>query len=527
MNLAIVLLLVMAPFGAPETPSAPPQQLFEHSQVAPEDTLFYLHISDVETLRGQLENLPIADWAGQFLQAGQVIHAWGNIANLAGVDAQRLMDMFIGDSLTFMIQGAGSDLEWVLMTPMTDERAGDLFRKLKVKIYSSKKKGLTSCILPEHRLMLIHSNQGMLFICPQKKMGLFTDVHRRIESPEKYQTLHDESVGEAIAKLAPGQAGVYIRHEEPLGGWSVASLDFQGTQLRIQHRARFGRDAFSRPITQKTIDPSVIQNFKDHALVATIEPTDTGDGMVELFLQQMLGNLSLIGEDIRKNLGDKRVMVLGDVEGRLQDQEVDMLLPTGAICLEVKNAEIAEKQLDEHLIKLSKKLNKMGRDLDGFCVEVPNRRQFIPGESRTVDLDSFTDWVGNGFPLLTNVDLCWVTVESEYGTYLVVATHEAALKESEKALCRAPVATIAKGKWASCGVANGLRLGQNIDSLIDHAELLALDGKSEELKSTLKLIASFAYGIENLTWKLKRPGKNEMVLEVDIELAPPISAQDE
>ena len=54
-----------------------------------------------------------------------------------------------------------------------------------------------------------------------------------------------------------------------------------------------------------------------------------------------------------------------------------------------------------------------------------------------------------------------------------------------------------------------------------------MEGKTEELKATLKLIASFAYGIESLTWKLKRPGKNEMVLEVDIELASPLSAEDE
>ena len=40
-------------------------------------------------------------------------------------------------------------------------------------------------------------------------------------------------------------------------------------------------------------------------------------------------------------------------------------------------------------------------------------------------------------------------------------------------------------------------------------------------------MASLAFGIKNVSWKLARPCGNEMYLEVDIELADPLSAQDQ
>lgn len=529
MNLAAVLLLVIAPLGAPQAASAPAKELFAEAQVAPDDVRMFVHIEDVQALRSQLEAYPIAEWAGQFLVGGQFLKAWGNIAQLAGVNDTGLLDMVIGNDLTLMIRGSGKDLQWVLMTPLDDEQATLLFKKVKAQLHHSPGRGISMCILPDQRLILARTQDGMLFVCPQFEQGLMQDVLRRYsptpDSPPQ-ATLAASVAIKATQPLGPGQAGVFIAHDEPLGGWSVATLDFRDGHVRVRHRARFGKDAFVRPVPEHEIDPSLVENFADMALFAIIEPTDIGRSGPELFIQQqLLGGLSLISQEIRENLGDVRVFVLGDVEGRLQERQADMLMPTGAMCLKLKNADVAEKQLDEHLIALSERLNQMGQG--AFVIKVPNRRSFIPGDQRQIDLDSFTDWVGNGMPLLNNVDLCWQTVDSPNGTFAVIATHKEALEETKRALEKACTETVPKGRWSSCGVANGVRIGRNLESLITQVDDLAAPGQEKDLEATLKLMSSLAFGIKQVFWKMARPCGQEMELDVDIELAPPVSAKDE
>lgn len=535
MNIAAVLLLVIAPLlGPPQTPSVPPDQLFARSAAAPDDVRFYVHIEHVDALRRQLEDLPIADWGGQFLAGGQFIKAWGHIANLAGVNHAGLLDMFVGESLTLMVRGEGEDLQWVLITPADHDQATTLFKKLNARVHQSPVHGVRMCILQEHRLVMAHTRDGLLVVCPQQEgQGLFYDVLRgpKVDRRGRPATLGASKAMEVARTLGRGQVGVYIRHSDPLGGWSVGTLDFQGTRIGIRHRARFGDDAFVRPVTDLEIDPSIIQNFKEHSLLTLLEPTDAGQSAFESFIEQMLGG-PLLSPEIRKNMDDIRLFVLGDVEGRLQEHEADMLLPTGAMCLKVKDGDVAEKQLDEQMVELTRRLDRLSTRLDemgqqAFLIQVPNRRQFIPGDPRRVDLDSFNDWIGNGMPLLNNVDLCWQTVESPNGTFVVIATHDEALEETRRALEREAPRTMKRARWANCGVANGGRLSRNAEGLAAQAPQLAEPGRIKEFETTMKLLSSLAFGIDNVVWKMARPCKNEMYLEVEIELAPPISSEDE
>ena len=131
------------------------------------------------------------------------------------------------------------------------------------------------------------------------------------------------------------------------------------------------------------------------------------------------------------------------------------------------------------------------------------------------------------WPLLNNVDLHWQFTESPNGNFLIIASHDDALKEAKRALEKESPKNLPRDKWASVGFANGQRISQSLESLSDQASELAEPKQVKELQVILKLMASFAFGIKNLSWKLARPCGNEMNLEVDIEFAAPLSAEDE
>lgn len=518
------LILTVVLLMAVQAKCASPDLLFSRAEMAPDDVWLYVHVEDMQTLRKSLENLPIAGWAGNFLAGGQFIKTWGYMAGLAGVNNAGLIDMIVGDQLTLLVRGSGKELQWLLMTPVDDQRAATIYKKLRVKVRTTRA-GVSMSFVPDHQLLIARTPDGLMLICHLSEQKLLYDVLNRSDPDHELRTLSGLPALKSARQLSQGQAGVYINHDEPLGGWSVATFRFNERHLHIQHRARFARDAFVRPITEMEIDPSIIENFRDGMMVATIEPTDIGKSPVELFIEQnILSGLSLLGPEIQENIGDYRILCLGDVEGRMQHHKADMRLPTASMCVKVKDGDIAERQIDQHFFSLSRHLNTLGQG--AFLIEVPNRRTFIPGDPRQIDLDSLTDLLGQGMPFLSNVDLCYQVADTPNGSFLIVASHPEALQETLKALMKKCSATLPTRRWASVGVANGVRIGQNIESLGEQAIALAEPGKARELRSALKLMSTFAFGIEDMMWKLTRSCKNEMQIEVDIEFTAPLSAEE-
>jgi hypothetical protein len=239
----------------------------------------------------------------------------------------------------------------------------------------------------------------------------------------------------------------------------------------------------------------------------------------------MLGGLSLIDGDLRKNLGDRRILAMSEVEGRLEKQGVNMLLPTGAVCLEIKKGDEGERQLDKRLVQLAHQLNRRGKGR--FELNVPQRRQFIPREARLLELGPFMEDLDLGLDFLTSVDLCWQTIDSPHGTFCVLATHQQILKEAVEALQTETMGPPYKSRWANAGTANGIRIAHHLESLGERAMLLADPQNAEEFSATMSLLSKLAFGIKSINWKMARPCTAEMHLEVDVELTPALSAENQ
>lgn len=530
MKLLCAVCVSLAVFGNVENVSrdaSEPDALFAQARLAPPDVRMFVHIEDVQQLRANLERLPISQWAKGLLSGGQFVQVWSNLSQLAGVNSSKLLEMLVGDELTFMIRNSGASTQWVILTEVDNARSDRLIKQLKPRVHRSRR-GRSMYILPEYKLLIARSDDGLMVICPLTRQQLLHDVLNRFDEEEEgnLPSLADSiAITKVARQLGPGQAGVYIKHKDPLGGWSVATLKFDGLKLHIQHRANFTRDAFTRPITESEIDLSTLDMLRDHALFALIEPNDIGAGMVEQFVQQTLGGEPLLNEGMRKCLGASRIFAIGETEGRLQEKQIDLQLPTAAIIFELKDVETAERLLDKRMLRLSRQLNYNAKGK--FTIDIPNRREFISGEPRCLDLSPMMEFYGEGFPVMENIGLCWQVVEAEHGSYYVIATHDQILMDTVIALETKKANPPNRGKFAHAGFAQGVLISNHLESVSKQAGLFADPGDVEEFIATIQLMSKLAFGMKNLAWKLQRPCANQMYLEVDIDLTPPLSAEDE
>ena len=74
--------------------------------------------------------------------------------------------------------------------------------------------------LPEFELMLALSGR-MLLIGPTPQPGLFDEMIPNLSSPP-LDCLADKPAIEEARELGGGEIGLYMRHDQPMGGWSVA-----------------------------------------------------------------------------------------------------------------------------------------------------------------------------------------------------------------------------------------------------------------------------------------------------------------
>src|SRR5205085_730471 len=159
--------------------------------------------------------------------------------------------------------------------------------------------------------------------------------------------------------LGRGRIGVYLRHPGSMGGgWSMAVADVRDDQLTIRHSGHFDAVPFSHDVTQLTCDFSPVKCFESRALIASIQPTDIGDGPMEAFVSATLHE-GLISPAMRHNMGARRMLVVGEEDGWQFDRPIDMVTATCVSCIEHKEKVDAAAQLRQEMVSLAWTFNRL------------------------------------------------------------------------------------------------------------------------------------------------------------------------
>lgn len=524
----LTLTLCGDPAAPPAAPDGVTAEPFVMARIAPADVSLMVHVEGAENFRRELADRPLNHWFEALSETSQAAAVWRDLAERVKIEPDRLFDLCFGRRVTLMVRSSD---EWALITEIPQRRADHLLGSLNAIVHGPRF-GMAMLELPEHDLFIARSQrdsalgEGTLVIGPKARLSLFEQVLQHIENPAAESLASSEAI-QVGTGLGAGHIGVYTTHNEPMGGWSVAVATLNREQVTLRHRARFDAPPFERGLTKMKVDASVLAGFEDQALLAVIEPTDVGGGQFENYVRISVGKPMLSGP-IHRNLCERRIFVVGEIEGRQEAEPVDIQATTMAVCLELKNPAVGESQFDRHMLVMARRLDELGRG--AFEIKVPCASTFQPGQPRTIDISPATRWIAGSLPIAQPITLNWTVIakaDEEGGGWAVLATHPQHLKDSVRALRRPP--SDDRRQAQNLGFASGPRIGQHLRSWSDRADLFTNadnPNQRDEFRNSLLLMSKLASGIEIARWRLNRPSENEMCLEITFQLAAPESARE-
>ncbi len=518
-SIAGVLALVATQIGSDAAQTVQRHDPFQAASITPQSVRLYLHVQDAARLRAEVSDRPFAQWASNFLSKGQMPKAWDNLAIEAQLESAELFDTLLGKSLTLVVRDKGDAAQWAVLTEVEPEQTKELLAKWQPRVPGPRHK-VAIMLLPEFELQIAHSGR-MLLIGPTPQPDLFDEMVPNLSSPP-FECLANEPAFKEARKLGGGDIGLYMRHDQPMGGWSVAVARLDSPNMKVRYAAKFDNAPFTRAPTKLTWDLSPIHNFRDETALAIIEPTDTASGQFDAFLQVVLGQAAYTPE-MRQNLGPRQITTIAELDGLMQKPAFNLVLPIAARIREVKDADLAWDHLDQQLIGLAKSVNELSEGEVG--IEIPNPSTFKPGQPRQIKFGSAAKWLFGDIPGLEQVTLNWSVVEGPLGAWSVVATDAKHLEEITAALTQEPIEEPDIGVWESCGLADGTRLASLARSWGNQADVLAEPEDVEALRNTLILLSDFGQGVKKLQWQMKRPSPDRMMLEANITFSPPDSSR--
>ncbi len=490
---------------------------FRTATLAPPDVRLFVHVDGATGLYGPLRDRPIAGWVRAWMARGELPGAWQRLSDAAGLTGRDLFETCLGRQFTLMSR---SSAEWVLLTEIEPRRSAALLGRL-APVVRAPRDNVGVFHLAKQGLLLARAHR-LVLIAPDDQPGLFDAVLGNLAGVGPRSLALHEGIAQD-RELGSARVGVFMRHEPPLGGWSVAVADLDDDRVRVRHRSQFEDAPFRSRATALSWSPAPLRCLEGTGLFSYIEPTDTAGGPLDAFAATLLGE-PLIASALGANLGPRRITAVSDLEGRLEDPPFDLLLPTVVRACEVNDAELAWSQLDAHMIRLVAALNRLGQG--SFTVEVPDPDGFEPGGTRTVSLGPMARWLLGDVPGIDGVMLSWTVVRSAATQWCVVASHPEHLETVADALRASRDPPEQPQRWTNCGVGDGKRLAQHLGSWFRHAGVLAAPEDVAAMRETLVLLRELAQGVEQCRWRLARPSVNGVSTEAEIILSPPDSAAD-
>lgn len=519
MILLVRFLALLGPILGPDAESVQGGDPFRTANLIPPSVRLYVHVNDAASIRAEVADRSLGKWATNLIGQGQAPQAWVRLADAAQFDPGELFDTFLGNAFTIVVRGREETADWALLSEVEPSDTRLLLSRLEPRMLGPRHR-IPILVLPEHELQLAYSGR-LLLIGPQGPSNLFDEIVPNLARPPEDCLANEPAIAQA-QELGGGGIGLFMRHEQPMGGWSVAVASVDGPRIGLRYAATFDNAPFARAPTKLNWDLTPIQNFRGKTALAFIEPTDATGGPLDAFLQVALGS-AVISPEMRQNLGPRRLTVFGELDGRLHQPPFDLLLPTVARVYEVMNAAQAWKQLDEQMVRLVTSINELGED--AFELEVPDPTTFEVGRPRRIEVGPAAQWLFGDIPGIDRVSLNWTVVEGDLGAWSVIASDRRQLESTVAALSVRPVQEPVVGSWESSGTADGPRLASMIRSWGSRADVLAEPGRADELRSALQLFAGFSQGIQRGEWQMTRPSANQVRLDADLIMTPPDSSR--
>lgn len=530
---------------------AEPRDPFARTEIVQQDVRLYVHIDRPADLRANVRNRPIGAWTMRVLQEGAFHDVWTDISRVAELDGGTFFDRYLGRELTVIVRGERTRPQWVALTRVQPTDAQHLLRQLRAKVHGPRH-GAAIYELPEHDLLIaLHGNTMLIGPAGPGRdggdhdaEGLFdlTLTGLRIRPDETLADLQAITrARELVDADTSGQIGLYMRHEQPLGGWSVAVARLNDATLTLRHAASFEHAPWSGEITAIEFDGLSLLEGRakpPHTMLAVVEPTDTGAGRLERFMLANLGH-GLLDQSTRTMLGDRQVTLIGRPvsdgrvaggQGDQREQPRASVVP--AICRAWElgddvSIDDADAAIRSHFGEVVQRVNRMTRG--AFDLRVTSSDDNDDDRSIDhVDAGGLARAMFGDLPGIERTQLCWTVAAGPHGTWALLATDVDHLKQTATALTRrddgdgAAVAS-RRDRWASCGFVDGRAIAEQLRVFMQHLAQQHAETASSRARS-IEMMSEFAGSIESATWRTRRPARNEMRTDIEVRFTPPVTA---
>lgn len=530
-------------------------RLFAATRAVPDTATLYLHVEDALAIRARHGGRPLASWCLEMAGELAATDAWSRLAARAGASPEELFAAAFGGRVTLVGRhDTARPFEWAMLLDGDPATLRQLLGRFRPERLWPGNLGVEAWRIPEAGVR-VHLLPRVLVVSPDGSAGFAEQIVRRLlaaggqvpgdpageEGPEGGSLWTHPGI-RAGTDLGRGSVAFWTRgitaaDDATPGDWSAMVIDpltDEPDRIRVVAAASFESSPFDRPRTGLRWSGGVVDALADSSMAVMAEPVDIGWGRSGAWLARGLGQ-PLVSDRLQRHLAERRVFVLGEVEGRRLEPPVDAPLPAIAMALEVRPAFAVASELDVHMSSLLRGLSRMSGLAGGS-----DRPDAMLSPSRTIAIDgrgfaelgpAIDRWwrgasaVADAPPApLAAADLCWGLASGDSGHWIVLASHPAHLEDVSRALASARPVPEPAAAWTARGVLDGVRLGVHLRELSQAAGLLAAADDAEAratIAGTLSAVSDFAAAFTRCRWSLERPDDRTVRLEMDLRIAEP------
>ncbi len=514
---AIVVLawasLPAIPVQADPAPTAPPAEVKELISVLPPDVSVVVEVRNARDLRRIIGERRISTSAAKILGDEIIAGAWGELSKQLETESGSLFDNVFGQEAALGIRDSDGGSGWIVLTKIPPGEYLSLCAKLAPKLLSP-----GTMKVMEQNIVMSYLG-GALVVGPRADEPLFVEVLDRIRSPQQPSLLENEQVAAGWSH-DEADVHIYAKHRGLLGGASVVWATMQGDTVKISHHGVFDAPLAMSRSAKRSVDVQILSRFREHALMAMVEPVESNG---DPFLAALIPELQMSSA----NLGERSLWVMGEQPGSVAPTPFSAMYPTFAFAVEINDADIGRREQDDlvtdAVLGVNDRWGKVGR----FMLAVPDERSLLETGGRRIDVSSLVRALIGDHAVADAVSLNWKVVDAGNSAWQIYATSPEFLDEVAQAFRDAPPGPeLASPRWTSAGFAAARRLGEHVQTWRDQLGVFFEPSDVESVRNYLDSIHDVAAGIEQVEWAINLPEANRMDTEIRIQLTSPDSAQE-
>ncbi len=488
---------------------------FDNAAIIPKDVQIFLHIESPAGLMNRRSAQPLLAAATEMLEQGAIAQAWTALAQSAGMKEAELLQLLLSDGLTlsFRRDEVSGEFDWVALAPVDDAAWSAFARRVDFRAQAPIL-GVAISTLPEQEIAFARVSP-LLIAGPRASVGkgLFRDVLSLALEESDAQPLSKDAVMAHAVKLGEAEIGIFLRHDEPLGGASAAAIDLGDKAIIARHTSQFANSPFGDAPRPATLELPVFDRLADASIAVLAQPLEMPTGPLASFIRARLPQGALSPE-LEENLGERCYWVV--VERSVDGDDGDSDLVDIVVVIEVRDPEPAPAQIDSLCAGLGAVLD----DLANVGAEDAPKSDFtdrLRGELRTLPIGQAAERLMPALVAADDVSLNWLTTSGPDGHWWVTGSGAEAVHAIAAALARVDnVSELAEHEpidldW-QFGFVRGPEAGAHARRLGEKLSR-ALAAEPEDARAVAAVTRALAAALESIDrciWRADLPGLNRV-----------------